>query len=196
MNSRERRREQIIEKASELFAARDFHTVQMDEIAEASNVAKGTLYNYFKSKEDLYVSTIHIRLQKLADLLANAYEKREDPWRNLRSFIVHYEGFMIKYPHFFRILRKCDALFTNGANGELQRIRLKVKTILEDVLTAGVSLGHFRDHQPELTADLVLGMIEARVMTQLDQGQNNGSAEAILKLLQGGLSKTDGKEPR
>lgn len=195
MTAREQRREQIIQKASELFAMRDFHAVQMDEIAEAANVAKGTLYNHFSSKEDLYVSTIRTRLQHLAESLAAAYKLRDEPWRNLRSFVVHYEKFMLKHPHFFRILRKCDTLFLNGADGELTAIRRSARDILLQVLDAGSQRGRFRALHPEVTADLILGMIDAQVLAQLDAGRNKNGAPIILDLLRQGLAVDNGKEP-
>jgi AcrR family transcriptional regulator len=196
MTAKEKRREQIIEKASELFAMRDFHAVQMDEIAIAAEVAKGTLYNHFASKEDLYISTIRTRLQSLADLLQTKYQSRDDPWRNLRSFVIHYERFMLRHPHFFRILRKCDALFAAEPDGELRRIRLRAREILGEVLSAGARLGRFRKMEPAAAADLILGMVEAQILAHLDAGARENGYEAILDLLKTGLSKNHGKEPR
>lgn len=195
MTQKEIRREQIIEKASELFAQRDFHAVQMDEIAEAANVAKGTLYNHFSSKEDLYISTIRTRLQNLADLLRTKYKSRDDPWKNMRSFVLHYEKFMIRHHHFFRILRKCDTLFLNGSNGELSTIRQRTRGTLEQVLEKGAQLGQFRNVEPEATANLILGMIESQVLTNLNNGHRENGFDTILDLLENGLSVPERKEP-
>lgn len=47
---------QIIEAASRLFARQGYHATSMQEIADASGVAKGSVYNHFESKEDLLLS--------------------------------------------------------------------------------------------------------------------------------------------
>ena len=43
----------IFDSAENLFSKKDFHEVKMEEIAKCANVGKGTIYTYFKSKEDL-----------------------------------------------------------------------------------------------------------------------------------------------
>ena len=60
VNKRERnkvlRREQILEAAVRVFAQRGFGNATVAEIAEEARVAAGTIYNYFESKEDLFMS--------------------------------------------------------------------------------------------------------------------------------------------
>jgi len=48
----------IIKEANSLFEKYDYKNVDMRSIAKNSNVSVGTLYNYFKSKEDLYISIL------------------------------------------------------------------------------------------------------------------------------------------
>ncbi|PID56501.1 MAG: hypothetical protein CR986_10190 [Ignavibacteriae bacterium] len=50
----EKRRSDIINSATELFAENGFHSVDMDKIKQKAKVAKATLYSYFNSKEELY----------------------------------------------------------------------------------------------------------------------------------------------
>lgn len=52
------RRERIIENASGLFAAKGYHGTTVDEIVQATGIAKGTFYIYFNSKEELLVEVI------------------------------------------------------------------------------------------------------------------------------------------
>ena len=93
----------MIDAACELFSQGDYHNVGMDDIARAAGVAKGTLYLYFNSKEDLYVSVIRYRLERLVELLEQSYESRQDVWLNLRSFLIHLDAFFRKHPHFFEL---------------------------------------------------------------------------------------------
>src|SRR5262249_56020074 len=48
----------ILQGAAELFAEKEFHQVLMEEVALRAHVGKGTLYRYFPTKEDLYLTTI------------------------------------------------------------------------------------------------------------------------------------------
>jgi AcrR family transcriptional regulator len=49
------RKNQIMEKAKELFAEKGYHPVTMEQVADACGVAKGTVYLYFVSKADLFI---------------------------------------------------------------------------------------------------------------------------------------------
>ena len=51
-----RHRQEILDMALKLFSERGFHNVSMQQIAEASEFAVGTLYNFFQSKEMLLKS--------------------------------------------------------------------------------------------------------------------------------------------
>lgn len=56
------RRMSILSAAEKIFAEKGFHTATMDEIAQASKLAKGTLYLYFNSKDDLLFSILEQRI--------------------------------------------------------------------------------------------------------------------------------------
>jgi AcrR family transcriptional regulator len=68
------RREQIITAAMKLFAQKGYHATSMQEIAENSGLAKGSLYNYFKSKEEIaksifsyYYDLLFEKISKIAE---------------------------------------------------------------------------------------------------------------------------------
>jgi len=49
---KQKKREKIIDAAAELFSHKSYHEVMMEDVAKLISVAKGTVYNYFTSKED------------------------------------------------------------------------------------------------------------------------------------------------
>src|SRR5919197_1253535 len=53
------KREQILQGARRVFLAQGFDAASMGEIARAAGVSKGTLYVYFKDKEDLFEAIVH-----------------------------------------------------------------------------------------------------------------------------------------
>lgn len=58
------KRTEILEAAELVFASRGYAAARMDDIAEAAGVAKGTLYLYFSSKQELFVSLLEARAQE------------------------------------------------------------------------------------------------------------------------------------
>ncbi len=84
---RMKRREYILDVALALFSRKGFHNVSMHEIAKESEFAIGTLYTFFKSKEELYRS---ILLQKAQDFHCKVDQSLEGPGdevEKLRNYV-------------------------------------------------------------------------------------------------------------
>jgi AcrR family transcriptional regulator len=55
----------ILQAAMEEVAARGFHAASLNRVIEAAGISKGSMYNYFDGKEDLYTYLAHAELQRL-----------------------------------------------------------------------------------------------------------------------------------
>lgn len=78
---KQRRREEILDAAEKVFFSRGIENATMDDVAEEAELSKGTLYLYFKSKEDIHWGITHrgikgllIKMEKLIDHKKNAIE--------------------------------------------------------------------------------------------------------------------------
>ena len=83
------KRSRIIEAAVEVFAAKGFHQSRVTDIATLANVADGTIYLYFKSKEDLLLSVFEEKMGHLITEASAALEDIQDPLERLRE-LAHY----------------------------------------------------------------------------------------------------------
>lgn len=71
------RRERIIANATELFAAKGYHGTTIDEIVQATGIAKGTFYVYFSSKEEILVEVIKRLIDNTLEKIDLKMEKKE-----------------------------------------------------------------------------------------------------------------------
>lgn len=62
------RREQLIAIGTELFSARAYDEISIDDIAAAAGISKGLLYHYFPSKRHFYVATVRASAQELHEV--------------------------------------------------------------------------------------------------------------------------------
>src|SRR6266704_5018412 len=76
-------RDRILRAAETIFARRDYHEVQMDDVVEACGVGKGTVYRYFSSKQALYLAVMFDGIQRLRVELEAAAEAEEAPARKI-----------------------------------------------------------------------------------------------------------------
>ncbi|NSL51006.1 TetR/AcrR family transcriptional regulator [Calidifontibacillus erzurumensis] len=85
------RKTMIIKKAIKLFAAKGYHSTSIQEIANACGIAKGTLYNYFSSKEEVMLSI----LKYYSETIRNEIEKiaKDDSLSPKEAFLkqIHYQ---------------------------------------------------------------------------------------------------------
>ena len=61
--ARDDKRERLLAAAAAVFAERDFHRVQVSDVAERAGVGKGTVYLYFPTKDDLHRAALEASLE-------------------------------------------------------------------------------------------------------------------------------------
>lgn len=71
---KQQRREEIMQAAEEVFFSKGFEKSTMDDVAEKAELSKGTLYLYFKSKEDLHMAVARKAIHLLRDYTSKATE--------------------------------------------------------------------------------------------------------------------------
>lgn len=97
------RRTAILSAAEKIFATRGFHTATMDEIAQESAVAKGTVYLYFKSKDDLLFSILEQRMIEHNQELGVILDKAKSLAEAVRSFIDQHINFLMVHHNYFKL---------------------------------------------------------------------------------------------
>ncbi|MDA3810801.1 MAG: TetR/AcrR family transcriptional regulator [Spirochaetaceae bacterium] len=174
--------DRIISNASLLFAQADFQSVCMEDVAIAAKVGKGTLYNYFKSKEDLYFSILHYRMEKLLLVLENAYNGRDDFLKNMRSLIIHLNKFFNNNRSFHQIwIREENSLERNG-NQTILELKERILSLIENVLRQGA--------QEKLLADDLDTAFAAQIVYSLINYTNyEGNPDKLFSILLRGIGK-------
>ncbi|MGD9396379.1 MAG: TetR/AcrR family transcriptional regulator [Candidatus Thorarchaeota archaeon] len=94
---RKQRRGAIIKIARESFATQGYEQTMIDPVAQAAGYTKMTLYNYFKSKDDLFLAVVSEAYQKLYEIM-DSHLKQEDVPYELRSMGDAYLTFFEKHP--------------------------------------------------------------------------------------------------
>ncbi|MDH3237065.1 MAG: TetR/AcrR family transcriptional regulator [Deltaproteobacteria bacterium] len=82
-----RQRQEIIAAALDLFSERGYHNVSMHEIARKAEFAIGTLYKFFRNKEDLYQALVLEQSDRFHDALVRAIETPGDEIERLRNYV-------------------------------------------------------------------------------------------------------------
>ncbi|MBQ9931708.1 MAG: TetR/AcrR family transcriptional regulator [Firmicutes bacterium] len=200
-SARAAKKELILTKAYELFCEKGYTDTKIIEIAEAAGIGKGTVYEYFGSKEDIFFDifdryvTQHY-YKNLQPLLESAGDTKEKILR-----YVHFEmEFMSAVGngknHLSRFMSD-HTLFQDGrlceAIGQFMKFRTKT---LHDILAEGIRSGEFIQMDPELATAAIAGAINTfltRNYNLIGPGAQGGlkqpwSAEDLMPILLNGLT--------
>ena len=168
----QKKRKEILKVAERLFANKAFHEVKLDDIATGARVGKGTIYIYFKDKQDLYLSLVREgMLELLEGIKAHAATPQPAP-RSLGVIIAELAQFRIARPLMFQLIRsvmpgQCDNL--------LLPIRSELAKVIEQVIRRGVRAKELIDPHPELTSQIIMASVRGAVLF----GPANSDSQAI-----------------
>jgi AcrR family transcriptional regulator len=107
---KEQRRNDIIDAAEKLFFSKGVENTSMDEIAAATELSKGTLYLYFKSKNDMFHAIICRALHIMFNLFSAATENKGTGLLKLQAVGTAYFKFFQDYPDYFEALMHQEKL--------------------------------------------------------------------------------------
>ena len=88
------KRERILRAAIEVFAQNGFYATRVSEIAKAAGVADGTIYLYFRNKDDVLISIFEDRITKLLEVLRREIDAAEGFEARLRVVIERQLGLL------------------------------------------------------------------------------------------------------
>lgn len=157
----ERKRLKILAAAAELFAAHPFHKVLLSDVAAAAGVGKGTLYIYFKSKEDLYLSVLYTSFARLVERMQQRLDQKQlGPMENLEAAIREIVQFAYQNPHLFELMRNVswhDVI----DDAQWRQKRAELKALIASIIYSGIASGVFSDPNPNLTARFIPGLVRS-----------------------------------
>lgn len=153
LKEKEKRRQDILKAAGKLFKTIGYKNTSMDMVAQKSHLSKGTLYLYFKNKDDLYASCV---LQDGLSNLSALFEEAERTKKSVIDIIISYTDSFYKftkdYPELFNLM-----FGVNSAEGiDLCNVSEETRQLMEtyqreifrsrvEVFRRGVREGIFSD---------------------------------------------------
>lgn len=101
---KQQRRDSIIDAAESFFFTKGFPGTTIDEIAEAAELSKGTIYIYFKNKEEIYIAIVQRGMHFLTDLVREAIAKATTGKDKVRAIGQALLTFYQRHPGHFTAL--------------------------------------------------------------------------------------------
>lgn len=186
---RETRRSEIVEAATRVFAERGYHLTRMEDVSAALGISKGLLYQYFETKEDLFMQ-VCLTLVPWKDLGPGG----AGPERRLRDLIAAIVARYEDSQNFFLILSDFWTAAMRGSNAKRAallatgaKFYVPVRAALTAAIRDGQRAGVFaRDADAATLANVTIAAIEGvGLQHQLDPiaARKKRVVEAVSDLL-------------
>jgi TetR/AcrR family transcriptional regulator, repressor for uid operon len=172
-------KEKIMQSAMENFAKNGFDRTRMEDIATAASLAKGTLYLYFKNKEDLFYAICDHNLEELRNQLSRLFNRKENIMLDAERFYNEYrKGSLGSDTIRFEMI----ALSTRSP--KLRKIlaenQSKVYQVVKEFLKTQIERGFLReDINIDIIASAVIALYNGLAVNKLLLQTSNSESQKV-----------------
>ena len=190
-------REEILSAAEKVFAAKGFFPTTMSDIARKAEFGTGTLYKYFKSKEELYFTLIEEKVEEINRLVNAELSQKTSALERIRKVLGLQFEFIERNRDFFRIYISERNRFEWTVKDDLGKgLHEKMVTyihILAEVMRQGIKEGEFKSMNPMDLAHALVGMVNSFVFEWLISREDYpliSKLDTVLEVFLGGAVLT------
>lgn len=200
--SKSEKRDQILSAALSAFAEHGFYNTRISEIAEKANVADGTIYLYFKNKDDLLISLFEDRMDWIIDRIERELASLDaTPAEQLRHLMARHLELANEKPElaeFITVELRQSAKFVK----EYKNDRFyKYLGVIEQIIEEGQQAGLIRDNlDSRIAARTIFGALDeallALTLSDSDGGELERRTDEFVKTFMQGLLSPAGRSAR
>ena len=169
---KEQRRQQIITSAERLFVDQGVKLTTMEQIANDCEISRGTLYLYFKSKEELLSHIMMKSMDILIGLMKNAIEKAETIESKLevigKNYLLYYKNYRTYFKMFNMMTERENFREIGESSVKLFQKSGDVWKLIVDVIKPAIKSGYFRENTDPYELSITLWSASNGVIQLLD----------------------------
>ena len=193
VSAAEQKTEAILNAARAVFSRHGFDATTVDAVAAEAGIAKGTVYLYFKSKEDLYAAALVRDVERVSRTAKQQMAEQQGIRSKLEAYLRVRLEFARSNEDFLRIyLAEQGAMFVKTGCKELRRIGRENLSYLASLIEDAQKAGEIRKLPAHAVAaavgDLARGLMERRLLGWKEY-QAEDEIEFALSLLWNGIAQ-------
>jgi len=189
------RENMILDAAEEVFFSRGFDQSTMDDVAKSAELSKGSLYNYFKNKNELCIGIVGRSLRLLIEYMEKSLTEQASGLEKIYNMAKAFMLFKQENPEYYCALQSykqhsggcgVDSKFLNSSMDE----NCHVNGLIIDVIKDGINDASIKENvNPEKAANALWGEFNG-MLPGFDLNTNSAdSYEYALEIIINGLKK-------
>jgi AcrR family transcriptional regulator len=159
--AKDQTREKIMAVAAKMFGKYGFQKTTVDEIARAAHKAKGSVYYYFKSKEELFLAVVTQEINVLKSGLTRIIVDNLDATGMIRSYMMSRMVLMKDAVNYHESLKADfvnDFAFLNGIRDDFTGFEIN---LMKAILDRGINENKFQIKDTQATAQVIILAMKA-----------------------------------
>ena len=157
------KRARILDAAYELFINKGYWDTKIIDISEAAGIGKGTVYEYFQSKDAIFLELFKTKVEADYDNITDLISKNVSPEKKLKEFIdtelENTSKFTFNKYFLIDLVVKSDAFRNPELIRSIQKLMSKKFSVLFQIIEEGIDKGEFLKIDPLLATASILGAI-------------------------------------
>lgn len=160
MSGKEEKRAEILKAAARVFVEYGFDGAKIEDIAKAAGIGKGTVYEYFESKTDLFREMLRNSVEEYRQALAEKIAQGRDIREKILNCSQYSTRFLSENLDMLEMAWQASTLMSKETRTWLIEEKLSIFRLLEDMVKDGVARAELRQGlEPELAVFSILGTI-------------------------------------
>jgi AcrR family transcriptional regulator len=152
-------RDQILLAAAQIFRSKGFHAASMQDIAEAVNLQKASLYHHVASKQEILLELLDRGLDVVTERLAAVLVQPLSPEEKLRQAIASYLGAISEHRDLAGVLLLEYRSLEPALQARHIPRRDRFERLWRDLISEGLAAGAFTCEDPVIAARALLGIM-------------------------------------
>jgi AcrR family transcriptional regulator len=165
------KKERVLAAVTDLFAERGFHRTEMDEIARRAGISKGSLYNYFKNKDELFLHICNLGIHGFRESVWQEIPLNWDIYRQVEELFRREVPLILGHPQNFQIyLNLASSGMKKFANRYTRKGEEFAAKRLKELLRQGIESGIVRKDLDVAYAAFMINSLSIMFMASLISG--------------------------
>ncbi|MDC0480321.1 TetR/AcrR family transcriptional regulator [Candidatus Marinimicrobia bacterium] len=158
----DQRKNQILKAALSVIVKNGYERSRMDDIVHSSQLSKGAIYHYYKSKKEVYLSLVDHWVKLYNAGFIENIEHTKSASNQLKGLFNYFLEQYDKNPSAFKILVEFWSLSGRDPefNQKLQKVYSEFLEYIVQIIQTGIDSGEFKNVNPRITALSILINIE------------------------------------
>lgn len=157
------RKQLIIDAATKSFSSFGYKATTMDQVARLANVGKGTIYTFYKNKEELFHEIVSSLIKEMKAAAEEVIDDSQPFFINADRVLYTLLEFRTEHQLMIKLLQEEKEMGTPAVAEVVQRLEDAIVNYMKGIINSAIESGEIKECDPELTAFVILKLYVALI---------------------------------